>query len=294
LIARDSCLVFNAANVVPNQIFADVFFRKMRGGSQSSLIGTSDGNFYVLKLANNPQGPNTLFNEAFGSILSHHLGLPVPEWRPIHVSSNFIATNQDLHFTLPAGIRMPSPGLHFGSKFVIASKDDKVFEVVPERWVQRVQKPDSFAGMLLLDIWTENLDRRQALFIERAANRTLDVVFFDHGHMFRGPSGTKALKSPYACLYYHRNIYRRVLESGATEDWLCRIESLTETMLWSLVERIPGEWYDKPLASDTIEFLTRNQQTLRQKVKGVTEGLLSDGRASSPLVDGPNERSRYM
>ena len=294
MIAHDSCLVPTASNVAPNQVFAEAFFRKMRGGSQSSLVGTSDGNFYVLKLANNPQGSNTLFNEAFGSILSHHLGLPVPEWRPIQVSSNFIATNQDLHFALPAGVRMPSAGLHFGSKFVIASKDDEVYEVVPERWMQRVQRPASFAGMLLLDIWAENVDRRQALFIERAANRALEVLFFDHGHMFRGPNGNKNLKNFHGCLYHHRNIYRRALESGATQDWLCRIEGLTETTLWSLVERMPGEWYSQPLASDTIEFLMRNQQTLRQKVKDVVEELLRDGRPSSPTVHGENERSRYM
>ena len=216
-------------NVAPNQVFAEVFFRKMRGGSQSSLIGTSDGNFYVLKLANNPQGPNTLFNEAFGSILSHHLGLPVPEWHPMQVSSSFIATNPDLHFMLAEGVRTPSAGLHFGSKFVIASKDDEVYEIVPERWMQRVQKPHFFAGMLLLDIWTENVDRRQALFIERSANRALEAMFFDHGHMFRGPNGDKNLKSPHACLYYHRNIYRRALESGNIEAWLYCIENLTET-----------------------------------------------------------------
>jgi hypothetical protein len=222
------------------------------------------------------------------------LGLPVPEWRPIQVSSNFIATNQDLHFTVAAGVRMPRAGLHFGSKFVITSEDDEVYEIVPERWMQRVQKPDFFAGMLLLDIWTENLDRRQALFIERAANRALEVVFFDNGHMFRGPNGTKTSKSPHACLYYHRDIYRRALESEGIEDWLNCIENLTETMLWNAVERIPGEWYGTSRAADTIKILMRNQRTLRQKVKDLTEGLLSDERSSSSMVDEQNERSSYM
>jgi hypothetical protein len=266
----------------------------MRGGSQSSLIGTSDGQFYVLKLANNPQGPNTLFNEAFGSILSHHLRLPVPEWRPIHVSSNFIATNPDLHFLLAEGVRAPGAGLHFGSKFVVASKDDEVYEIVPERWTQRVEKPDSFVGMLLLDIWTENIDRRQALFIERPANRALEVVFFDHGHMFRGPNGKRNLKSPCACLHYHRNIYRRALEPGSIEAWLCCIEGLTETTLWNMVKRMPGEWYSKTLARDTIEFLKRNQQTLRQKVMHVSEWLLDDEKSNCLIVDEQNERSRYV
>jgi hypothetical protein len=266
----------------------------MRGGCQSSLIGASDGNFYVLKLANNPQGPNIVFNEAFGSILSHHLGLPVPEWCPIHVSSSFIAMNLDPRSMPTAGVHTQSAGLHFGSKFVIGSKGDEVYEIVPERWMQRVQNPHLFVGMLLLDIWTENVDRRQALFIERPANRLLEVVFLDHGHMFRGPNGNKRLKNASACLYYHRNIYCRAFEPRNVEAWLSRIEALTETMLRNLMERMPGEWHSRTFERDTIELLMRNQQRLRQRAKGVTEELLNDERFSSSVVCGQNERSNYM
>jgi hypothetical protein len=294
LLADHCCPVPNTLYSIPNPPFADVFFRKLRGGSQSSLIGASDGNFYVLKLANNPQGPNTLFNEAFGSLLSHHLGLPVPEWRPIQVSSSFIEVNPDLHFMLAEGTRAPSTGLHFGSKFVIGSKDAEVYEIVPERWMQRVQNPHFFAGMLLLDIWTENVDRRQALFIEGSANRSLDAMFFDHGHMFRGPHGTKRLKSPHACLYYHRTIYRRAFESGNVEAWLHCIEGLSETELQAMIEGVPLEWRSGVLERDTIELLMRNQQTLRQRAKEVTEELLNDEKMSSSVTDGQNERSIYM
>jgi hypothetical protein len=280
LLANDSCPVPSTFYAPLNQVVADVFLRKMRGGSQSSLIGASDGNFYVLKLANNPQGRNTLFNEAFGSILSQCLELPVSEWRPIQVSSSFIAMNPDLRFMLAEGIRTPSTGLHFGSKFVIASKDDETYEVIPSQWMRRVRNPHAFVGMLLLDIWTENADRRQALFVERSADRTLEVMFFDHGHMFRGPNGNTRLKSAPACLYYHRNIYCKAFESKNFDDWLRRIEGLTETMLQNMMERIPGEWRSRTLERDTIELLIGNQQTLRQKAKDVVEGVLHHERSS--------------
>jgi hypothetical protein len=266
----------------------------MRGGSQSSLIGTSDGNFYVLKLANNPQGPNTLFNEAFGSLLSHHLGLPVPEWHPIQVSSSFIGVNPDLHFMLAEGIRTPSSGLHFGSKFVIGSKDDEVYEIVPERWMQRVQNPHFFAGMLLLDIWTENVDRRQALFIEGSANGSLEAMFFDHGNMFRGPQGDTRLKSSRACLYYHHTIYRRAFESRNVEAWLDCIEGLSETELQAIIDGIPLEWRSRVLERDTIGLLMRNQETLRRKAKEVTEELFNDEKLNLSVVDRLNERSAHM
>lgn len=247
----------------------------MKGGSQSSLIGASDSKFYVLKLKNNPQGPNTLFNEAFGSILAEYLGLPVPQWRPIRVDSKFIWENPDLCFALEERVQVPCPDLHFGSNFLIGSLDDEVYEIVPDRWMERIENPHFFAGMLLLDIWAENLARRQVLFVESAASRTLKVLFFDHGHMFGGPHGDKKLKSPKARLYYHRNVYKAAFESGNMQNYLLRIERLTETMLQAMIERVPCEWRSPSLQSDTIGLLMRNQRSLRQKATKIIEEFLN-------------------
>jgi hypothetical protein len=266
----------------------------MRGGSQSSLIGASDGNFFVLKLANNPQGPNTLFNEAFGAILAQSLGLPVPDWRPVQVSREFIARNPDLSFSIPEGVCAPAPGLHFGSKFVIGSQDEEVFEIVPSRWMERVEKPHLFAGMLLLDIWTENVDRRQVLFIERAENRCLEVVFFDNGHMFGGPHGDRKLRCPQSCAYYLQQIYAKAFDSGATETWLRTIEDWTETILQAMIERVPQEWRTRSLERDTIARLMQNRKSLRRRAKTALEELLNCSENEPVLIDKQNGTSSQM
>jgi len=67
------------------------YIRKLRGGSQPALIKCSDGNFYVVKFLNNPQGPNVLFNEVLGTEIFRLAGLPVPMWRVIHVSRRFFS-----------------------------------------------------------------------------------------------------------------------------------------------------------------------------------------------------------
>ncbi len=250
-------------------LFADVFMRKMMGGSQSSLISASDGKFYVLKLAGNPQGPYTLFNETFGTILAKSLGLPVPDWSPIYVDSSFIRTNTNLSFESERGFYAAHPGLHFGSKFVTASGDEEIYEIVPHRWMERVENPQFFTGMLFLDIWTENVDSRQALFIQRSTNRALRVVFFDNGHMFKGPYAKKALKNGRACLFSHRNVYKRAFEAESAEAWLLRIEGLNERILWAMMEEVPREWRSREIERDTMALLMRNQRTLRQKTKEV-------------------------
>jgi hypothetical protein len=269
------CLVPNTPYMPANKVFADVFLRKMKGGSQSSLVSTSDGKFYVLKLANNPQGPNTLFNEAFGSILAHHLGLPVPEWSPINLDHSFIVRNPNLSCTSDGRVCAPSPGLHFGSSFINGSRDEEVYEIVPHGWMERIENPQFFAGMLLLDVWTENVDRRQALFIERSGSRALKVIFLDHGHMFRGPNGDKGLKSARSCLYYHRHIYARALKTGNIQSWLSRIEALNERILQPMIERIPLEWRNDALEKQTIALLLRNQRNLRQKAREISGVFLN-------------------
>jgi hypothetical protein len=289
----NNCLVPSRVDVPATPVFADTFFRKMPGGSQSSLIGASDGNFYVLKLANSPQGPHTLFNEAFGSMLVQSLGLPVPAWQPIQVSRDFIARNPGLRFELAQGICVPAPGLHFGSKFVMVSHDEEVFEIVPSRWMERVEKAHLFVGMLLVDIWTENVDRRQVLFIERA-NRVLEAVFVDHGHMFRGPHADRRLKNPKACVYELRSIYARAFDPGVTEAWLHSIEGVSETILQAMIERVPHEWRTRALERDTIALLMQNRNDLRRRAKEVLEQLSTCRENESVFINKQNGTSTEM
>jgi hypothetical protein len=256
-------------------VVADAFLRKMRGGSQSVLVGASDGKFYVLKLKNNPQGPNTLFNEAFGAILAQHLELPVPKWSPVHLGSHFIERNPDLSFTLPNGICAPSPGLHFGSEFVSGARGDEVYEIVPHQWMERIRNPQVFIGMMFLDIWTEHVDRRQALFVERSGSRILEAIFVDHGHMFGGPFGSDRLKNARGCLYSHQNVYRRAFESADIHTWPSRIESLSETMLRAMMNVIPCEWRDTAVESNAIALLMGNKRNLRQEAKNIAGAFMA-------------------
>ena len=51
------------------------FVRRMRGSSQACLIQCDDGDYYVVKFANNPKGPNLLANEMLGSLLCDSIGM---------------------------------------------------------------------------------------------------------------------------------------------------------------------------------------------------------------------------
>lgn len=281
------CLAPTMSRAVADRPIANLYMRRLSGGSQSWLIRASDGKFYVLKFALNPQGPNVVFNEALGSLLASHLGIPTPAWSPIRVGADFLAENSGVCFDWPSGASRsgnptaavtspvpPTPGVHFGSHHISTTADRMVYEIVPHTWSRRVASPHLFLGVLLLDIWAENADRRQALFLEQP-DRALDVVFFDHGHMFRGPFGNKPLKSVRSCLYHHWDLYLRALsESNDLDVWLNKIESVSEAAIEGLMEGIPREWRSWSVMDETIVRLSENQKTIRGKAKEAAAFLL--------------------
>src|SRR5580698_1050275 len=104
--------------------------RSLRGGSQPILAHATDGLVYVVKFANNLQGPNLLFNESAGYELYRACGLPVPDWTPLWVTDSFLDGNRDCWMQTPEGRLRPSSGLCFGSLF-LGQKGDRLFEIVP-------------------------------------------------------------------------------------------------------------------------------------------------------------------
>jgi len=274
MVATQFCLAPNLPALPPRNARAECLHRKMNGSSQASLVSASDGNFYVLKSPANPQGPNVVFNEAFGSMLAEHLGLPTPLWRSIEVDSKFLRENPSFRFETDRGIHQPSPGPCFGSQFVFGPPDGDVYETVPQGWVDRINNPTLFARMLLLDLWAENIDRRQVLFIEQPPRRALDVVFFDHGHMFGGPHGSETLRAPEACLYRHRKIYQKAFQFPKIVSWMIsRIESTREAELRILLTRLPQEWHNEKLEDAAIRRLLKNQKVLREKVEELNRSI---------------------
>ena len=268
------CLEPKSHHVPPNEIVADVFFRRMRGSSQCLLIGASDGKVYVLKPTDSTEGSNIAFNESFGSILAGSLGLPVPRWRPVQMTSTFIRESKS-RFITERAFDEPRPGLHFGSAFAAGSLDDEVYEIVPERWMERVDNPGFFAGALILDIWAESVDRRQAFFVRRSGRRVVDSLFFNCAQLFGGLNGNKKQENPEMCLYYHRSIYRGAFRSSQVGEWLSQIEEMDKERLKALLGGVPREWRNEALDSNAIALLLKNQRILRQKAKEISEKILS-------------------
>jgi hypothetical protein len=219
-------------------VFLTHYLRNLRGGSQPILAKASDGHTYVVKFANNLQGPNVLFNESAGSELFRACGLPVPEWRPLRVSDSFLDKNPDCWMQTPEGRLRPASGLCFGSRF-LGGNGKRILEILPGSNFNRIRNQINFWLTWLVDVCAEHCENRQVIFAEDT-DRWLSAYFVDHGHLFGGPNGE--LKRNFnASRYLDARIYVKV-----SSETLWNIQNV----LWALdadrlserVEAISADW----------------------------------------------------
>ncbi len=222
---------------------AVLIVRKMRGGSQSFLVGADDGNFYVVKTCIPLQGPCVLANEVIGCELLKSVGLPTPGWKRIYISAEMVALNRVLGYETEAGWIPVQPGWHFGSHFVGTEANVELYQFLPKSAIKRIDNSDDFLGMYLFDVWTKHTDCRQALFLKHLESKTFQAVFIDHGHLFGGPSWSMEA-SIGAGMYLDATVYDPPFPRADVEAWISRFQTKAPPCLETVREKMPPEWYN--------------------------------------------------
>ena len=188
----------------------------------------SDGYDYVVKFQNNPQGRRTLFNDAFGTLLARHLGLPVADVAIVEVSEDLARRSNGLVIQLEHG-RVPcQPGLCFGSRYIgrfgsraLRKKNVCYGLLCPDMNVMNVS---DFLGMLVFDKWTFNKDRHEVLFVGWLGKPNFRVVMIDQGYCFGGAI-CKPPDHPITGVYVQPSVYAAVTGIESFEPWLQRLEN---------------------------------------------------------------------
>jgi hypothetical protein len=241
------------------------FVCKLRGGSQPILVEANDGESYVVKVSNNMQGSNLLFNESMGTELYRLAKLPVAPWRQLLMSTTFIEQNPSCQMETTTGPRQPVAGLCFGSLY-LARKDRRIYELLPGNYYKRVTNIEDFWLAWLLDVCASHADSRQALFPQGLAERFY-AVFIDHGHMFGGPAGDE--HPPFgASRYLDPRLY-----CATTAQLAKRLKTLVVNVdeLWLEAQHLPEEWRTPKCLRRLSECL--NSLSCSSVVGGVTEAL---------------------
>jgi hypothetical protein len=274
---------------------ATAYLRPMRGGSQTHLLGASDGHHYVVKLANNPQGRRVLVNEYLAWRILEYLKIPAQPASLIEISQDFLHTvnqeQQRLGITLGRSFSPPAPGWHFGSRYPGSPATTLVHDIIAENSLPLCRNLNHFWGILLFDKWTANADARQSIFyrtkleeldtpghaVEPGA-RGLISSFIDHGFCFNGPYWDFPDR-PGAGLYYLRRVYLQVRGWAQFEPWMERIRSFPPHILDEALREMPQEWFDE---ADTAQLPKLCETLLRRRDR--VPRLIEDLRDKFPEI----------
>lgn len=246
---------------------------KLNGSSQPSLVLADDGQSYVVKFREFT-GPHGLMNEVLGAELMRCLGLPVPPWRPLEFTDSFLDRHPQLWYRSRAGdpgIR-PRAGLHFGSLLVDPAPGQSLCQVIPPSWIPRVANRQDFVGALLLDLWANQCDRRQCLFIAEPGDQTLRAVFIDNDHLFGGDSGEEKTCARRAML---RNLqwYRAIWTDALIAPWRERIRTIGQPELDAIFRAVPSAWASPAALAHTGMQMERRRQQLDLFIEDVSHTL---------------------
>jgi len=261
-----------------SRIMAVKDLKRLRGGSQPHVMECSDGQYYVVKFQNNPQGLRILANEMLCTLLARELGLPVPGVAIVEMCGCLIHRSNDLVIQHRYGPTPCLPGLCFGSQYVdpsVLMKLDNAHKVVDmlsdELW-SGVDNIPEFAGMMVLDKWTCNTDGRQVVFDRGPDRPNYHATMVDNGFCLNAAEWSFP-DAPSRGLYSRRAVYRGVSGIDAFEPWLSRLEErVNPSILMGVAESVPPEWY----GNDTIALLRllRALDRRRQQVRGLIASTL--------------------
>lgn len=246
--------------------------RRMRGGAQSQLMLGADGNLWVVKFRNNPQGPRVLANELLATRLAAAAGLSVPASDTVEVSGWLIGNSPEMWVDVLRGERTRCcEGLAFGSQFVGGLMPGQVLDYLPEDQVGELRNLPEFAGMLCIDKWTGNSNGRQAVFLRKPRERKYRAVFIDQGFCFHANEWTFP-DAPLRGVYPRNHVYKGVTGWNSFEPWLTGVEEMPPETLWTIAEEVPPEWYGDPAELEALlEQLIKRRSRVRELITSFRE-----------------------
>ncbi len=263
--------------------------RRMRGGAQSQLMLGADGNLWVVKFLNNPQGARVLANELVATRLAAAAGLSVPASNTVEVSEWLIRNSPEMWVEGTRGERLPcAGGLAFGSQFVGGLMPGHVVDYLPENEVSELRNIHEFAGMLCIDKWTGNSNGRQAVFSRKPRERRYRAVFIDQGFCFHA-NEWRFPDVPMRGVYSRNLVYEHVTGWDSFEPWLTGVEEMPPETLWTIGEEVPPQWYGNPAdLEQLLEELLLRRGRVRELITAFRESSRAPfpnwgARASSPV-----------
>jgi hypothetical protein len=253
-----------------DEVHAVEYIRRMSGGSQPCLVRCSDGARYIVKVQNNPQGKRTLANELLGTLLATRLALPTAKPSVIHISKEFIQSNEEMVIQLNRGRELMRAGPCFGSRFLRCEKSHPLFAIhrlLGNGQAHVVENITDVAGFLVFDKWTGNTDGRQTIAVQSSNPGYFRAVIIDQGFCFNGEKWNFNDMPRHSTNLYHA-AWKWIPSFSMFEIWFDRLNHVVDrAILENLANRIPPEWYDND--RESLQRLLELLDSRRNQVAGL-------------------------
>ena len=270
---------------------ASAVVKKLSGESHTVLVRASDQLLYVVKMMDCFRGPNVLANKALGNLLAKYLGLSVPDLRPIEFSDASIERYFLLHGNgSESSLDRPGPGLYLGTRAVVQDDPEAVYKELPENWLGKIDNRNEFAGMLLLDLWTNQVGQRKAIFVLSSDAATVTAVFTGNSQMFGGFLGREEQRRG-ASLFHDRRVYAGLDVNRAFSLWLQKAVAMDEEMLLRLARAVPRQWHGSGYLQAVASQLQTRKWAVAQLLDEEMTLIAKGTNESVSLIGMPRKRS---
>ena len=249
------------------------FGTSLNGASRPVIAMTTGLRPFVVKFREFA-GKHGLMSEAVGAELMAHLGLPVPGWTPVRFTDDLIGRHPEIWCRggpEAKGVR-PRAGLGFGSSLTLSAPPGETYQIIPSAWVSRIANLTDFVGALLVDLWANNCDRRQCLFLTGPEPDSLRAVFIDNDWMFGGHFGNEQTCARRAMAPL-RGLYKEIWTKETISYWKGRIDRVGEATLNSIVAAVPPAWAGRASVMGVREELLRRRRILDLLIAEATEAI---------------------
>jgi hypothetical protein len=156
------------------------------GRSSPQLILFSDSHKYVVKFKNNRQGDLVLVNEYIANKLARLLKLPIPAFRTVWISEQFIQDNPVLlEHKFKAGHQVASR--YIDNSFMLNTKFARLTRLGKTDIINR----NKAAGLIVFDHWVSNIDRNLRNVLLEPDGKQYYIRMIDHANCFQ-----RSVKNP--------------------------------------------------------------------------------------------------
>ncbi len=224
-------------NFILNRIYPVRYLGNFKEGfSKPQLFEMNDGNTYLVKFKDNPQGTRVLGNDWVVGKLAQLLGLPVAPFEVAYFSKSDFKKFPVLYsygFT---------PGHQFASLLL---KD------CTGLWEPRINEEivnlDAMPGIIVFDYWVNNNDRDTGnVLLERLSDNKCYLHLIDHGLCFPGYASSKDMLKQVPMNLLNQSVHTwgvtQIDDPKSLMQFTEKVLALPSKQILSVINTIPEDW----------------------------------------------------